>query len=141
MEQLQQQVAQIAQDLNQLRSNFDTASASMTEAISVQGQKLTVSGTAASTMESDLKQLYKVADEAIRAANVKIGEMSIGTPEKPEHKWHFTRPNDLVPMVLAKEEDWKRWNEDIEDYADAVTKGMKDILKMVGKEKDKISAE
>ena len=52
--------------------HFDTVSASRTEAISVQGQKLTASGTAASTMESDLKQLYKVADEAIRVAIVKL---------------------------------------------------------------------
>ena len=26
---------------------------------------------------------------------------------------------------LAKEEEWKRWREDIEDYVDAVTPGMK----------------
>ena len=53
----------------------------------------------------------------------------------------MTRPTDLAPGTLAKEEEWKRWKEDIEDYVDVVTPGMKQILKVVGKTKDTVEKE
>ena len=138
MGQMQQQIVQITNDLSQLKVHVDIGTASTTDAIAQLGLKLTGSDTAAAIMKSHLKQLYKVGDEVIMSTNTKIAELTISRPERPEHKWHFTRPKDLAPTVLAKEEEWKRWKEDIEDYVDAVTPGMKEILKMVGASKDEI---
>ena len=138
---MQQQVDQLTSDLSQLKAHFDNGTAATAEAIAQLGTKLTGSIAATAVTESDLKQLYNVADDAIRSANIKIGELSVGRSERSEQKWHLTRPKDLTPGTLTKEEEWKRWKEDIEDYVDAVTPGMKEILKLVGKAKDTVEKE
>ena len=40
---------------------------------------------------------------------------------------------DMKPDVLTKEEDWRRWQADILDYAEEVHEGMKEILEKVKK--------
>ena len=59
MESMQQQIAEITSDLKQLKVPFDIRTAATTEAIARSGVKIIGSDTAAATMESDLKQLYK----------------------------------------------------------------------------------
>ena len=82
--------------------------------------------------EADFRKLHNVAEGAISAINVK------SSTERKEHNWHQTRPKDLFPTVFATHEDWKKWKEEVADYADAVSIGMKEILKMVAKEKEEI---
>ena len=43
-----------------------------------------------------------------------------------------------VSIHLRKRGDWKQWKEVIEDYAEAVHPGMKEVLKMAGQEKEEV---
>ena len=71
--------------------------------------------------------LHDKAQDAIRAPNVSVGEMTANLPERREQKWHLARQKDRLPSVLSKIEEWLQWKEYVEDYADAVSCGTKDI--------------
>ena len=43
------------------------------------------------------------------------------TRDKHEDKWHLARSKDFLPGSFSgKEEDWTTWEEDLEDYSEAV---------------------
>ena len=49
-----------------------------------------------------------------------------GADEGKGKKWELSRPKDIKANVFSgKEDDWARWKENLEDYADAVHTGLK----------------
>ena len=40
-------------------------------------------------------------------------------------------PKDMKPSVLRKQEEWKKWKEEVWDYCGAVEYGMKEVLEEV----------
>ena len=41
------------------------------------------------------------------------------------NKWELSRPKDIEPSSFdGKEENWAKWKEEIDDYADAVHEGL-----------------
>ena len=88
---------------------------------------------------ASLKDLYEKADSSIREINVKLrdhlpkaGSGGAG----PEKKWQMTRLKDLDPSIFSgKEEEWSRWQDEVEDYADAYQTGLRQALEMAADQK------
>ena len=54
---------------------------------------------------------------------------SSGGKGKGGNKSELSRPKDIEPSTFDdKEENWAKWKEEIEDYADAVHEGLKHAL-------------
>ena len=47
-------------------------------------------------------------------------------------------PKDMKPSVLRKQEEWKKWKEEVWDYCGAVEHGMKEVLEEVMLKKEAI---
>ena len=44
----------------------------------------------------------------------------------------------IVPRVMEKTEEWKGWKEEVEDYCEAVSEGMKEMLAEAKSKKEAI---
>ena len=50
-------------------------------------------------------------------------------------------PKTIVPEVLSKEEEWRMWKSDVEDYCQEMFEGMKDMLEEIRKAEEEINEE
>ena len=77
------------------------------------------------SLESELRSPYGNAEAANRAINVDLAaamKEDRGSPEKDREKYW---PKDLMPNVLTKRDEWKRWGEDVEDFMGNIKPGLK----------------
>ena len=51
------------------------------------------------------------------------------------------KANDILPSTLQKEDEWRTWRSDVEDYCEESFSGMKEILSKVRKMSEVVSAE
>ena len=82
-----------------------------------------------------LQDLNSKADHAIKEINVKLRDLlpaeGSGGSSGGGKKWLMTRLKDLDPGTFTgKEEEWPRWKDEIEDYAEAFQPGLKHALEM-----------
>ena len=55
-------------------------------------------------------------------------------------KWQMSRPNDLEASVFAgKNEEWARWKEQVQDYAETIHGGLKHCLETIGDAKAEVT--
>lgn len=65
-----------------------------------------------------------------------------GAGEERKKKWEMYRPKDVEPSLFSgKEDEWAKWKEEIEDYADAVHPGIKDALVWASKLRERVTEE
>ena len=57
-------------------------------------------------------------------------ERNQGSLQQQERRT-LLNPKNMLPKELAKEDDWRRWKSDVEDYAEETFDGMKDFLEQV----------
>ena len=72
-------------------------------------------------MVTGLQDLYDKADTSIREINTKLLHNPGLQGGGREKKWELSRPKHLEPSLFnGKEEDWPKWKEEVQDYAEAV---------------------
>ena len=76
--------------------------------------------------ESVQREMARLREE-MRA--VKLGDLK----EKEHYVRGLNKAKDFLPAVLAKLEEWKAWQSDVEDYCEEQLAGMKEELKHVKK--------
>ena len=87
-----------------------------------------------------LKDLYDVANQSISEINTTLQNGLPGPSGEKKKDWQMTRPKDMVPaMFSGKDEEWPQWKESVEDDADAIHPGLKELLKRVAKKKEEVS--
>ena len=92
-----------------------------------------------------LHVLHQTASESLSATNTRVGVLesagsgpSLGAG-KAKEKWQLSVPKDMQPSEFTgKEEEWKRWKEEMEDYIEAVHPGMKLVLKVTTKGSEEV---
>ena len=93
----------------------------------------------------ELHALHLTAIESLSATNTRVGVLesagsgpSLGAG-KAKEKWQLSVPKDMQPSEFTgKEEEWKRWKEEMEDYIEAAHTGMKLVLKITTKGSEEV---
>ena len=77
-----------------------------------------------------LGELYANVERHIRMFDERINraERSERKEKSPEGLLHR---KDMKPSILEKDEHWRRWKSDVEDYSEETYRGMKDMLDKV----------
>ena len=74
-----------------------------------------------------LRELYDKADEALKAVNMRLDKL-----ENEDHKGGQNRslinPKHLTIATLDKQDEWRKWKADVEDYAEETMSGIKKYL-------------
>ena len=52
-----------------------------------------------------------------------------------ERKPKFIAAKHMLPRTLDKQDDWKQWKSEVEDYCEVVMEGTKDIMEEIRKQK------
>ena len=77
-----------------------------------------------------LRELYSKADTAIGSLLTRVQVLEVlrdhGSKEKKEKS--LLHEKDMKPDKLNKEEDWRQWKADVEDYVEEAFMRMKDVL-------------
>ena len=73
-----------------------------------------------------LRNLYAKTAEAVTGLEKRVLHLERDRMGK-EHKT-LLNTKDMKPNILNKDDEWRRWKSDIEDYAEEVFHGMKDML-------------
>lgn len=63
-------------------------------------------------------------------------EETAGGPQSTDTKKSLVQAKHMLPSKLTKADEWRRWRIDIEDFAEAPSKGLKEVLKLVAKTND-----
>ena len=79
------------------------------------------------TVSSGLHELYGKADIAIAKVEQRVTNLEKNKYTATE-SCMLLSAKDMKPNVLAKDEGWRRWKSDIEDYAEEMPQGMTDML-------------
>ena len=124
VEQLRQE---IQAELSQLQLKLAAYGSAQKEA-----QEAVASQLAAATL--GLQELYAKASGAIGELKARV-EKVVGNREmgKDGKRKSLIQAKDLVPDKLAKQEEWKTWRSDVEDYCEEQQEEMKAMLEKVRK--------
>ena len=84
----------------------------------------------------NLQKLYEVTSNELEGVKERLDEV-----EKKGHhtgKGKFLNPKHMLPRTLDKQEDWKQWKSEVEDYCEVVMYGTKEILEEIRNKKSGI---
>ena len=89
------------------------------------------------TQRLHLQSLYEGTAQELVAMKERVDRMSSGTggPGGKE-QGKLIEPKQMVPRMLDKQEDWKLWRSEVEDYCEVVKEGMKEALEAVKGQKE-----
>ena len=73
-----------------------------------------------------LRDLYAKTAEAVTGLEKRM--LSVEREKSNKEQKTLMNTKDMKPSVLNKDDEWRRWKSDIEDYAEEVFQGMKDML-------------
>ena len=76
-----------------------------------------------------LDQLYNNVKHQVDMFEARIAKMEQATRQPKEKTLLHTK--DIKPSELSKDDQWRRWKSDIEDYTEEVFPGMKEMLERV----------
>ena len=83
-----------------------------------------------------LRGLYEQAAKAVGELQVRLEKVEVkveASGEGGRKGKSLIHPKNMSPDKLAKQEDWKSWKSDVEDYCEENFPGMKDILERIAK--------
>ena len=84
----------------------------------------------------NIQQVYEATMKELGSMKEKVREVEgKGTNERMPK---FIAAKHMLPRTLDKQEDWKAWKGEVEDYCEAVMEGTKDALEEVRSRKDAI---
>ena len=95
----------------------------------------------ASMVRGEIETLKKALKEAELKAMELQNKMSNIENAKEKKEKSLVYIKNMTPFKLEKQEDWRRWKDEVLDYCDEVFDGMKDKLEMVRKEAKEIPKE
>ena len=86
-----------------------------------------------------LRELYQQVSDAIGKLASRVEALEVGrSAEREKPRRSLVELKDMKPEVLSKDEDWKRWKSEIEDYCSEAFDGMKDILEKVREAEEEV---
>ena len=81
-----------------------------------------------------LQDLYKKTEAAVVGLTNRVLGLEVNyneNPHKGKKKLSLLHVKDMRPKELTKDEEWRRWKADVEDYVEEAAPGMKDQLEKV----------
>ena len=84
----------------------------------------------------NLQQLYETTVKELEAMKERLQEVE--TKGAPNGKERFLAAKHMLPRTFDKQEDWKQWKGEVEDYCDVIMEGTKDVLEEVRNKRDTI---
>ena len=81
-------------------------------------------------LKGRVTHLYGVAD-AIKVLEDRVKALEQTGPQGHAPQRTLLDPKNMTPKELTKEDDWRRWRSDVEDYVEEVHPGMRDVLERV----------
>ena len=93
------------------------------------------------TVKAAIDDLYYKTAQSVQALDAKVIKMEASGSHGGSSGGMkgYLPQKQMVPKAFSdKAEDWRTWQEEIEDYLDSVNPGMKELLKEVDKEEDPI---
>ena len=89
-----------------------------------------------SAQRFSLQQLYETTMKELESLKEKVREVE----RKPTTagKTKFIAAKHMLPRTLDKQEEWKQWKSEVEDYCEVVMEGTKDVMEEVRNKKDVI---
>ena len=84
----------------------------------------------------NLQTLYEATVKELEAMKEKLEEVE--TKGARNGKERFLAAKHMLPRTFDKQEDWKQWKGEVEDYCDVIMEGTKDVLEEVRSKKDSI---
>lgn len=73
--------------------------------------------------------MYHKTEASLNQAHTQIADLSATGGKWKGNKWELYRQKDIEPNTFdGKGENWTKWKEEIEDYADVVHEGLKHAL-------------
>ena len=106
-------LAALQSDVTSLRSTLATYEKTVKEEIT--------------SVAGGLRDLCGKADIAIVNLELRVQSLEQQKPAATDNRT-LLNAKDMKPSVLTKDEDWRRWKSDIEDYAEEMFHGMKEVL-------------
>ena len=84
----------------------------------------------------NLQTLYEAMVKELEAVKERVEE--VGTKGYQHGKEKFLAAKHMLPRTFEKQEDWKQWKGEVEDYCDVIMEGTKDVLEEVRSKKDSV---
>ena len=84
----------------------------------------------------NLQTLYEATVKELEAMKEKLEEVE--TKGARNGKERFLAAKHMLPRTFDKQEDWKQWKGEVEDYCDVIMEGTKDVLEEVRNKRDTI---
>ena len=84
----------------------------------------------------NLQQVYKATMKELERMKEKVREVEGKGPS--ERKPKFIAAKHMLPRTLDKQDDWKLWKSEVEDYCEVVMEGTKDIMEEIRNKKEVI---
>ena len=89
---------------------------------------------------ADFNAFYHKVEASLTEAHARTAELTAIGGKGKGSKWELSRPNDIGPSYFGgKEEDWAKWKEELEDYADAVHGGLQYALSITLKISEEVT--
>ena len=84
----------------------------------------------------NLQTLYEATTKELEAVKDRLEEAE----RKDSHKGkgQFLSAKHMIPKTLEKQDEWKQWKSEVEDYCEVVMQGTKEVLEEVRNKKDAI---
>ena len=84
----------------------------------------------------NLHHLYESTTTELESIRDRVDAVEIKGTQHGKTK--FLAAKHMLPRTLDKQEDWKQWKSEIEDYCEVVMEGTKDVLEEVRNKKQAI---
>ena len=81
----------------------------------------------------NLQTLYEATTKELETMKDRLED--IETKGRQNGKERFLTAKHMLPRTFDKQEDWKQWKGEIEDYCDVIIEGTKDVLEEIRNKK------
>jgi hypothetical protein len=91
------------------------------------------------TVTANLDMLDRETQQALNVLGERVKKLETGGGEAK--KVSLVHAQSFVPEALSKDEDWRKWKSDVEDYCEELVGGMKGTLAKARKTEDAMNAD
>ena len=84
----------------------------------------------------NLQKLYEVTSNELESMKERLEDMEKKRPIQEKGK--FLAAKHMLPKVLDKQDEWKQWKSEVEDYCELVMDGTKEVFEEVRNKKQPI---
>ena len=84
----------------------------------------------------NLQQLYEATTKELETVKDRLEEVE--RKDNTNGKGKFLTAKHMLPRTLEKQDEWKQWKSEIEDYCEVVMQGTKEVLEEIRNKRDAI---